>query len=58
MWPWKRACPPDAEIEESRRLLARAKAREPRTRRVAKATDRAIIQNHMAESILKAMEGR
>lgn len=55
-WPWRRHEVSPVDIEESRRALAEAKEWAARSRRVARAADRAIVQNHFAADLRKAME--
>ena len=57
-WPWTRHEHESARrLEQAHEALDRARSSEPRTRRLAKATERAIVQNHFAHDIRKAMEG-
>lgn len=56
-WPWRRHEVDPRELEESRRALREATEWQARARRVGVAADRAIIQNHFARDIKKAMEG-
>lgn len=55
--PWRRQPDGAEQLEQSRRALEQAQEWEARSRRVAKATERAIVQNHFANDIRKAMEG-
>lgn len=56
-FPWRKPLPPDPfEADEAKRLLKLAEAREPRTRRITRATNHAIAQNNFAANIKRAME--
>ena len=58
-WPWLKRCEDsNRRLAEAHQALERARASEARTRRLAKATERAIVQNHFAADIQKAMEGQ
>ena len=56
-WPWTKHEPSDYEMEQARKALAEAQRWQARSRRVAVATERAIVQNHFAADLRKAMEG-
>ena len=55
-WPWHRLPPSEHELEESRRALQEAHVWVARTRRLAAAADRAIIQNHFARDMKEAWQ--
>lgn len=57
-WPWHRHEVDEHAMEESRQALRDAQVWEARARRVSRATERAIIQNHFAMDIKRAMEDR
>lgn len=56
-YPWRKPLPPDPiDTEEAKRMLATAKGREARTKRLTRQTQHAISQNNFAVNIKRAME--
>lgn len=56
-FPWRKPIPPDPiDTEEAKRMLAKARGREARTRRLTRQTQHAIAQNNFAPTIKRAME--
>lgn len=54
---WRKPLPPDPfDAGEAKKLLATAKGREARTKRLTRQTRHLIAQNNFAYNIKKAME--
>lgn len=56
-WPWRKHEIDPRELEDARRAVTEADVWQARARRVGVATERAIVQNHFAHDVKRALGG-